>query len=353
MQNSCVSRKKCVILRGKSNTKDKMNSSGEILFSVIIPIYNAELYVGRAIESIIEQSYTNWELIFVDDCSTDGTHKIIEEYKRKYSNIKCIRLTQNSGNAKIPRDTGVQIANGDFCVMFDSDDELSVDYLQNACKAIVYEEADVVISRLHMRNICTGELTSKLPDAENFLMPMSGKDACELILSSWKFSGGGIIFRKELYDYVKELNPQNYMYSDEMSERILVYYANKVVLSNGVYTYWQHSESITHKFSYKLFDMLDVDLQLMDFTQQRYNVNVVNTVCISVYDRMIALYKLLLRNKEQCSVSEYKRLEDKFHKVYDRLADFNWKKYAIKYRIYMSHFCVFDMVCRIMCAVKK
>jgi hypothetical protein len=184
-------------------------------------------------------------------------------------------------------------------------------------------------------------------------MPSSGKEACELILSSWKFAGNGIIFRKDLYDNVTKINPQNYMYSDEMSERILVYYANKVVLSNGVYTYWQHSESITHKFSYKLFDMLDVDLQLMDFTQQRYNVNVVNTVCISVFGRMIALYKLLLRNKEQCSVYEYRRLEDKFHKVYDLLADFNWKKSAIKYRIYMSHFYVFDMVCRIMCVVKK
>lgn len=330
-----------------------MVTSKNILFSVVIPIYNAELYLGRAIESVIEQIYTKWELILVDDCSTDGTKKIIEEYVRKYSNIKYIRLAQNSGNAKIPRDTGVQIAKGNYCVMFDSDDELSVDYLQNAYEAIVNQGADVVISRLQMRNIATKEVTSTLPDTKNFLMPSSGKDACELILSSWKFSGGGIIFRKELYDYVKELNPQNYMYSDEMSERILVYYANKVVLSNGIYTYWQHSESITHKFSYKLFDMLDVDLQLMDFTQQRYNANIVNSVCVSVFSRMIALYKLLLRNKDQCSVLEYKRIEDKFHKVYDRLVSFNWKKYTIKYRIYMSHFCVFDVVCRIMCVVKK
>lgn len=330
-----------------------MVTSKNILFSVVIPIYNAELYLGRAIESVIEQIYTKWELILVDDCSTDGTKKIIEEYARKYSNIKYIRLAQNSGNAKIPRDTGVQIAKGDYCVMFDSDDELSLNYLQNAYEAIINQEADVVISRLQMRNIATKGVTNTLPNTKNFLMPSLGKDACELILSSWKFSGGGIIFRKELYDYVKEFNPQNYMYSDEMSERILVYYANKVVLSNGIYTYWQHSESITHKFSYKLFDMLDVDLQLMDFTQQRYNANIVNSVCVSVFSRMIALYKLLLRNKEQCSVSEYKRLEDKFHKVYDRIADFNWKKYAIKYRIYMSHFYVFDMVCRIMCAVKK
>lgn len=330
-----------------------MVTSKNILFSVVIPIYNAELYLGRAIESVIEQIYTKWELILVDDCSTDGTQKIIEEYVRKYSNIKYIRLAQNSGNAKIPRDTGVQIAKGNYCVMFDSDDELSVDYLQNAYEAIVNQGADVVISRLQMRNIATKGVTSTLPNPKNFLMPSLGKDACELILSSWKFAGNGIIFHKELYNYVTELNPQNYMYSDEMSERILVYYANKVVLSNGIYTYWQHSESITHKFSYKLFDMLDVDLQLMDFTQQRYNANIVNSVCVSVFSRMIALYKLLLRNKDQCSVLEYKRIEDKFHKVYDRLVSFNWKKYTIKYRIYMSHFCVFDVVCRIMCVVKK
>lgn len=330
-----------------------MKSKKDILFSIIVPVYNAELYLERSIESVIKQTYTNWDIVLVDDCSTDGTHKIIEWYMQTYPNIKYIRLSQNSGNAKIPRDTGVQIANGDYCVMFDSDDELSVDYLQNAYEAIVNQGADVVISRLHMRNIDTGEFTSALPNTENFLMPSSGKEACELILSSWKFSGGGIIFRKDLYNYVKELNPQNYMYSDEMSERILVYYANKVVLSSGVYTYWQHSESITHKYSSKLFEMLDVDMQLMDFTQQRYNLSVVNSVCVSVFDRMIALYKLLLRHKELCSVSEYRRLEDKFHKLYNQLVDFDWKKYAIKYRIYMSHFCVFDMVCRIMCLVKK
>lgn len=328
-----------------------MNHS--ILFTVIVPVYNAELYIRRAIESVINQIYTRWELILVDDCSTDSTPQIIEEYVHIYSNINYTRLSQNSGNAKIPRDTGVQVATGDYCVMFDSDDELSTDYLQNAYEAILNHGADVVISRLHMRNIATRELIGTLPSTENFKMPSSGKDACELILSSWQFSGGGMVFCKKLYEYVKELNPLNYMYSDEMSERILVYYANKVSLSNGVYTYWQHSESITHKYSSKLFDMLDVDLQLIDFTQQRYNANVVNSVCLSVFSRMIALYKLLLRNKEQCSVYEYRRLEDKFHKVYDLLADFNWKKSAIKYRIYMSHFYVFDMVCRIMCVVKK
>jgi glycosyltransferase involved in cell wall biosynthesis len=311
------------------------------------------LYVGRAINSIFKQSYTNWELILVDDCSTDSTHKIIEEYAQSHSDIKYISLPQNSGNAKIPRDIGVQISKGEYCVMFDSDDELSIDYLQKAYEAIVNNAADVVISRLHMRNLGTGELTSILPNAESFLMPSSGKEACELILSSWKFAGNGIIFRKDLYNNVTELNPQNYMYSDEMSERILVYYANKVVLSSGVYTYWQHSESITHKYSSKLFEMLDVDMQLMDFTQQRYNLSVVNSVCVSVFGRMIALYKLLLRHKEKCSVSEYRRLEDKFHRVYNRLVEFDWKKYAIKHRIYMSHFCVFDMVCRIMCSVKK
>ena len=105
----------------------------------------------------------------------------------------------------------MQIASGDFCVMFDSDDELSIDYLQNAYEAIVNNAADVVISRLHMRNLGTGEITSTLPRTDFFVMPESGKDACELILSSWNFAGNGIVFRKCLYDYVNELNPQNYM----------------------------------------------------------------------------------------------------------------------------------------------
>ncbi|TCT26458.1 glycosyltransferase involved in cell wall biosynthesis [Melghiribacillus thermohalophilus] len=91
------------------------------LVSVIIPAYNCEKFIGSAIESVISQTYNNWEAIVIDDCSTDRTGEIIKSYLKKEPRIRYFRLDKNSG-AAAARNKAIELANGKYLAFLDSDD---------------------------------------------------------------------------------------------------------------------------------------------------------------------------------------------------------------------------------------
>ncbi|TWF44329.1 teichuronic acid biosynthesis glycosyltransferase TuaG [Chitinophaga polysaccharea] len=91
------------------------------LISIITPAYNVEKYIGKTIESVLNQSYVNWEMIIIDDHSKDGTWKIASEYASNDERIKVIRTVENGG-AGVARNTGIKQASGDYIAFLDSDD---------------------------------------------------------------------------------------------------------------------------------------------------------------------------------------------------------------------------------------
>ena len=91
------------------------------LVSIITPNYNAGKFIAETIESVINQTYTNWELIIVDDCSTDDSLAIINEFIKKEDRIKLIKLSKNSGPA-VARNNGIEVAKGEYMAFLDSDD---------------------------------------------------------------------------------------------------------------------------------------------------------------------------------------------------------------------------------------
>ena len=90
------------------------------LVSIIMPAFNAEKYIGEAIESVINQIYQNWELLVVDDCSIDGTKKIIEKFQKCDTRIKPIFLSKNGGKASIAKNRAWQEACGKYIAFLDS-----------------------------------------------------------------------------------------------------------------------------------------------------------------------------------------------------------------------------------------
>ncbi len=91
------------------------------LISIITPVYNCEKFLKFTIESVINQTYSNWELILVDDCSTDNSAKVAKKYSQKDSRIKYFKLSENSG-AAIARNYALNKALGRFVAYLDSDD---------------------------------------------------------------------------------------------------------------------------------------------------------------------------------------------------------------------------------------
>lgn len=93
----------------------------EKLVSIITPVYNCEDLIGQTIESVIKQTYKNWEMILVDDCSLDNTADIIKEYMKNDNRIKYIKLSSNSG-AAVARNNALNKSRGRFIAYLDSDD---------------------------------------------------------------------------------------------------------------------------------------------------------------------------------------------------------------------------------------
>ncbi len=87
-----------------------------------MPCYNAGLYISEAIESVINQTYSDWELIIVDDCSSDNSAQIINQYVSDDARIKLFSTSQNSGMVSIPRNIGIEKAQGDYIAFLDADD---------------------------------------------------------------------------------------------------------------------------------------------------------------------------------------------------------------------------------------
>lgn len=97
----------------------KKNS--EDLVSIITPSYNAAKFIAQTVESVTNQTYENWEMIIVDDCSVDNSVEIIQNYIQKDSRIKFLKLEKNSGPA-IARNKAIKAANGRYIAFLDADD---------------------------------------------------------------------------------------------------------------------------------------------------------------------------------------------------------------------------------------
>lgn len=113
--------------------------------SVVIPMYNAEKYIAECLESILAQSFKNYELIVVDDCSTDNSPAIVDSFIPKFGGrLTHFRLQKNSGGAGIPRNTGVTLARGEYIRFIDSDDRITENALEEDFTLAKKYDADVV-----------------------------------------------------------------------------------------------------------------------------------------------------------------------------------------------------------------
>ncbi len=119
------------------------------MISVIIPVYNVEKYLEKCVESIINQTYKDIEIILVEDCSTDNSYDICKRLKQKYPQIVLLRNEKNSGSSA-SRNKGMAIARGEYLIFTDSDDSVSPNYLKTLHKNIVSYDSDISICSVRM-----------------------------------------------------------------------------------------------------------------------------------------------------------------------------------------------------------
>ena len=113
--------------------------------SVIIPMYNAEKYVAECLESILAQTFTDYEVIVVDDCSTDNSCAVVESYIPKFNGkLQLVRSKINSGGAGTPRNIGLEKSCGEYIFFMDSDDAIIENALEKCVKATKFFDAEII-----------------------------------------------------------------------------------------------------------------------------------------------------------------------------------------------------------------
>ncbi|MBQ2938166.1 MAG: glycosyltransferase [Clostridia bacterium] len=112
--------------------------------SLIVPVYNSEKYIGKCLDSILNQTYTNLEILVINDGSKDNSQEVINNYKEKYPD-KIVAIEQSNKGVAITRNESIKRANGDYIMFVDNDDFLDKDYIEIFVKAIEDGEYDVVL----------------------------------------------------------------------------------------------------------------------------------------------------------------------------------------------------------------
>lgn len=128
--------------------------------SIITPSYNSAQYIGRTIDSILNQTYENWELLIIDDCSTDQSRAVIQQYVNQDSRIQLICLEQNSG-AAVARNTGIEKATGRYIAFLDSDDTWHPEKLEKQLDFMLKNNYAFTYTQYHQVNE-NGDLVGKL-----------------------------------------------------------------------------------------------------------------------------------------------------------------------------------------------
>ncbi|MDD6520031.1 MAG: glycosyltransferase [Oribacterium sp.] len=137
----------------------------EDLISIIVPIYNVEKYIHRCIDSIINQTYKNIEIILVDDGSSDGSGKICDEYQRKDERIKVIH--KKNGGLGFARNSGLDVASGKYVTFIDGDDYIGLTHIEKMHTLIIETNSDTCMAghtkvysnreEKHL-NVCSGKI---------------------------------------------------------------------------------------------------------------------------------------------------------------------------------------------------
>lgn len=131
-----------------------------MLVSVVITCYNLEKYIGRCIESVINQTYNNLEIIIVNDCSTDNSLKVIKEFAKCDNRIKIVNLRKNHGCGYAKR-AGGDKASGDYVTFVDGDDYILSDYIEMNVNKAIEGDFNVIVSNLIDDDIL--DINGKMP----------------------------------------------------------------------------------------------------------------------------------------------------------------------------------------------
>ena len=229
--------------------------------SVIVPVYNVEAYLERCVESILHQTYTNFELILINDGSTDSSGKICDDLANQYENIKVYHI-ENAGVSNA-RNLGIQLATGAWITFIDSDDFVTNDYLATLASAVEGEHVGFVIAPLH--HIKNGIVTDLPPHSGKTELWSTEETMKELLMTTrTSFFPVAKLFKRDLL--ADEKFNTNYHLAEDalfLTELLLKTRCSSVFIDKPIYYYDHREGSATTSVNRYVFDTIKVYMRII------------------------------------------------------------------------------------------
>lgn len=242
--------------------------SQQPFFSVVMPAYNAEMYICEAIESVLNQSFLNWELVITNDGSSDHTEELVSKYLDD-NRIK-VFTTEQSGSAKIARDYAILHSIGKYIVFLDSDDYLDKTYLETIFNIANQSQPCVILSKMCFFST-KGIVENIIPEDSLVNKKISGYQALKLTLPSWKIGFNGAAIKRDYWEKVKIFNKSpRLLNADELDSRIYLSRADSVYISNSNYYFRENVCSTTRKFNPRNIERVLTDECLLNYLENCY-----------------------------------------------------------------------------------
>ena len=207
------------------------------LISVIVPVYNVKDYLTECVDSLLAQTFDNYEVLLIDDGSTDGSSTLCESLKTGHPHVHV--LHKHNGGLSSARNFGLKHAKADLVAFVDSDDTVKPDYLKSLHDALEKDSADLAV--------CGYD--SDLPRAET----LSGKDATIQLLTKQEnldVLAWNKLYKKSLFFDNDIFYPEGEVHEDNLTTYKLYSKAKKVTfVSESLYHYRQRENSITNQQS--------------------------------------------------------------------------------------------------------
>ena len=244
------------------------------LVSIVLPVYNGERFLSESIDSIIAQTYQNWELIIIDDCSSDNTPAIAKEYADKDNRIRYYR---NETNLKLPKglNRGFSLAKGNYFTWTSDDNRFLPNAIKVMLDTLIMEQVDLVYASYDIideNNKTIGENIA-LSDPKRAIL-------------KWNCVGACFLYTRKVYETIGEYNPDLFLVEDyEYWIRVISKFEAKEVVDK-LYEYRTHSENLSNIYKKSLINERCEDMLLsniyrygkLDITQKYYLYSQLNTL---------------------------------------------------------------------------
>lgn len=226
------------------------------LISVIVPVYNVEKYLPQCIDSLLNQTTKNLEIILVDDGSLDDSGKICDEFSEKDNRI--IVIHKENGGLSSARNAGLEIAKGNYIGFVDSDDWLNESMYEILLKIIKDSDSDISCCKFFK----TADSEEKIPATDNEIIQsfnnVEGLNNFYTDLYTQTVVAWNKLYKRELFNNV--IYPVGKIHEDEGTTYKLFYKANKITYTNKPLYYYRITPNsiTTSKFSKKRLDIIDI-----------------------------------------------------------------------------------------------